>query len=84
MKHASKRMAALLAAGILSVVSPSPANAQTKVPFAGSTTWLGMVPVMAPGAVSVMAWSWWASVNRAPSRIMRAIPPVICGPKRSR
>jgi len=46
MKHASKRLAALLAAGILSVVSPSPANAQTKVPFAGSTTWLGMVPVM--------------------------------------
>jgi NitT/TauT family transport system substrate-binding protein len=46
MKHASKMMAAALAAGILNLVSPAPAEAQNKVPFAGSTTWLGMVPVM--------------------------------------
>lgn len=46
MKKASKLIAAALAAGILSVMSPAPATAQTKIPFAGSLTWLGMVPVM--------------------------------------
>lgn len=37
-----------------------------------------------PGAVSVIAWSWWAFVNQAPPRLSRAKPPVSWVPYSSR
>jgi hypothetical protein len=37
-----------------------------------------------PTAVSVIAWSWYASVNCAPARSIRARPPVNCPWNRSK